>query len=59
MSNRGVYLSREDIGVVLESLKYSVRNVSDWHAQHGTPEFRDRTLEPILRVRDKLREAVR
>lgn len=52
-----VWLTKQEIGVINESLRYSARNVTEWHGLYGTPEWREQTLEPIERVREKLRRA--
>lgn len=56
LTGRRLYLTPGEIGTVLESIDYSIRNIRDWHVQHGKPEWAEKSVAPLLRLRDKLRE---
>jgi len=56
---RGVYVRPGEVGIVVEALDSVIRYVTDWHAEHGRPEWRDQTLAPILSVRTRIREAAK
>ncbi len=47
-------LTRDEVDVLLTSLRFSVQRIEEWHAQHGKREWRDASVVPIEQVKTKL-----